>query len=233
MTEQGGGCVASAADGNRIRNLAIAATVVVAVIVGLVLITQGGSDQVSLTEAEIDQAWEQADCAEADVPDLSGEHIPESDAPPPSELYPVRPPTSGKHFGRPVTPIGFHEEPVLEADAIQSMERGAVVIWYDPGAVEEQAVSTMRGWAERRNQAGFAAGARGGAGVIVAPYPDGLPSGKSIAMHAWQTPIHCASFDVTAADGFLARYFGTHGPAPEGQIAGYPEDAVRIVETSG
>lgn len=217
----------------RVRNLAIAAVVVLAGVVGLVVFATGGSESVSLTADEVDQAWQQAGCSEADVPDLDGEHIPESDAPPPAELYPVRPPTSGEHFGRPVTPIGFHDDPVLEADAIQSMERGAVVVWYVPSEVDDQTVTSMGDWAERRNAAGFAAGARGGAGVIVAPYPDGLPTDKAVAMHAWHTPVHCDTFDVTAADGFLARYFGTRGTAPEGQIAGYPDEAVRIEGSSG
>lgn len=217
----------------RVRNLLIVAVVVVAAVAALVLLTRGGSEQVAVTQEEVDQAWQQVGCEEADVPDLEGEHIPESDAPPPSELYPVRPPTSGEHFGRPVTPIGFHEDPVVEADAIQSMERGAVVVWFDPSTVDEAERGTMRGWAERRNESGFAAGARGGAGVIVAPFPDGLPSGKTVAMHAWHTAVHCDSFDVTAADGFLGRYFGTRGPAPEGQIAGYPEDALRIEGAAG
>lgn len=217
----------------RVRNLSIAAVVVMAGLVGLVLFATGGSESVRLTSDEVDRAWRQAGCSETDVPDLDGEHIPESDAPPPEELYPVRPPTSGEHFGRPVTPIGPHDEPVLEADAIQSMERGAVVVWYDPSRVDDQTVTQMAEWAERRNEAGFAAGARGGAGVIVAPYPEGLPSGKAVAMHAWHTPVHCETFDVTAADGFLGRHFGTRGPAPEGQIGGYPDDAVTIVGASG
>lgn len=222
-----------AARSRRVRNLAIAAVVVVAALIALVAFVSGGGESVTLTGDEIDQAWEQAGCADADIPDLEGEHIPESDAPPPSEMYPVRPPTSGQHFGRPVTPIGAHDEPVLEADALQSMERGAVVVWYDPSQVAEQTVGDMAGWAQRRNEAGFAAGARGGAGVIVAPYPDGLPTGKAVAMHTWQTAVHCETFDVTAADGFLGRYFGTRGPAPEGRIGGYPEDAVRIEGAPG
>lgn len=222
-----------AARSRRVRNLAVAAVVVVGALVALIAFVSGGNETVVLSSDEVDRAWQEAGCAEADIPDLDGEHIPESDAPPPSELYPVRPPTSGEHFGRPVTPIGPQDEAVLEADAIQSMERGAVVVWYDPSQVDEQTVTAMAGWAERRNEAGFAAGARGGAGVIVAPYPDGLPTGKAIAMHAWQTPVHCETFDVTAADGFLGRYFGTRGTAPEGQIGGYPEDAVRIEGTSG
>lgn len=214
----------------RIRRLVVVASVVGLSIVSLVLLTMRADQKIRVTSAEIDAAWQRSGCIEPEIPNLESQHIPESEAPPPAELYPVRPPTSGPHFGRPVTPIGFQDDPVLEADAIQSMERGAVVIWFDPSKVNTEVVAQIRDWSERRNRAGFALGARGGAGIIVAPYPDGLASGKALALHAWFMPLHCDSFDITAADGFLARFFGTRGMAPDGNIAGYPSEALIMTD---
>lgn len=216
----------------RVRNLVIATLAVVIAVAGVIALVSGGTERVRLTEAEADAALEEAGCEPVDAPELPPNHIiARADAESAAELYDVRPPTSGPHFRSPVSPLGFKDEPVDERAVLQNLERGAVVAWYDPAAVDDTAVTTMRRWVEARNRAGFAAGARGGAGIIVTPYPDDLEPPAPVALRAWHRAVDCETFDRTAADAFLARNFGTRGESPNATLAGYPEEAVQIVES--
>lgn len=137
------------------------------------------------------------------------------------------PPSSGPHFGSPLAPVGFSDEPIDVRSALHNLEHGADALWYEPGAVDAGAVER---WVRQRNSAGFGAGSRGGGAIIAAPVPEGIGSSdKPVALRGWAAAVDCAAFDATAADGFLATSFGTRGQAPEGGIAGYPEAALRIV----
>ncbi|MDP8962145.1 MAG: hypothetical protein M3N32_11095, partial [Actinomycetota bacterium] len=72
---------------------------------------------------------------------------------------------------------------------------------------------------------------RGGAGILVAPYPGDFTSGKPVALRAWATAIDCERFNRMVADSFLIERFATHGNAPEKGIGGsaYPEGVVHYV----
>ncbi|MGH3442928.1 MAG: DUF3105 domain-containing protein [Nitriliruptorales bacterium] len=216
----------------RLRHVGLLGVGLVVLVVGLVQITSRGAESVTRSAAEVETATREAGCAAQDVPAFPPQHIiSESDATPADELYPVRPPHSGPHFRRPVTPVGAFEEPVDERAALQNMERGAVVLWFDPDAIDESDRRSIADYVERRNEMGFAQGSRGGAGLIAAPYPDGLASGKALALRTWHVAVDCDRFDPVAVDGFLAQNFGAHGPAPNADIAGYPEDALRVVDS--
>lgn len=218
----------------RLRNLVIAVVVVAVGIGAIVFLVSGGTQQVRLTPAEADRALQQAGCQPIDAPQLEPNHlIDPQGAPPADELYEVRPANSGPHFRAPVSPLGFKQQPIEERAVLQNLERGAVVVWYDPQTVGEDTRTAMRRWVEARNQAGFAAGARGGAGIIVSPYPSGLQPPAPVALRAWHRSVNCAGFDATAVDAFLARNFGTRGASPNATLAGYPEDAVRIIDDGG
>lgn len=216
----------------RLQYVGLLGVALAVLLVGLVQITSGEAGSVTLTAAEVEAATQEAGCAAEDVPEFPPQHIiSEQDAPPPAELYPVRPPHSGPHFRRPVTPVGSFDEPIDERATLQNMERGAVIVWFDPETVDELQRQSIADYVEQRNRMGFAQGSRGGAGLLAAPYPDGLSSGKALALRTWHVAVDCDRFDPVAVDGFLHRSFGAHGPAPNADIAGYPEDALRIVNS--
>lgn len=178
-----------------------------------------------------DQALEEAaataGCETAEhEPDGEPAHFAPDAAPPADELYTIRPPMSGPHFGSWLD-VDVYGGPIDERAAVHNLEHGAIVVWYDPGGLEEGAVQELIAWAEERNDGGLAS-ARVGAGLIVAPY-DGAELSQPLAFRAWQVTGDCAGFDRRYADMFVLRYFGSRGHAPEGNLApdvdrAYPDE---------
>jgi hypothetical protein len=202
---------------------------VIPAVAGFVVLTREEPvPPVEITAAQVEAAQQAAACTPVDVPQLGADHLDPATAPPPEQLYPVRPASSGPHFGAPLAAPGFSDEPVDERSAVHNLEHRAVIVWYDPDQVADP--SAIRRWVEQRNRAGFSAG--GGGAVIASPFPQGLDSGKAVALRAWNRAVDCGGFDPAAADGFLTTSFGTRGEAPEGFVAGYPEGAVTVVEQS-
>lgn len=211
----------------RIRNIAITIAAVTGVVAVFVLTQEEPPEQVTLTPEDAQRAAEQAGCTTREVDVQEGSHLSPDTAPPASQLYPRRPPSSGPHFGSPLAPPGFHDDPIDERSAIHNLEHGAVAVWYDPAALGDDGRQRLEDWVRERNRAGFNVG-RGGAAIMAAPFDEGL-AGSSVALRAWGAEVDCADFDAAAADAFLAEHFGTRGQAPEGAMAQYPQDAVRVV----
>lgn len=191
----------------------------------LVILTRepAGETGIAITAAEAESSWEAAGCVPQEMfPIGSASHLDESTAPPAGVLYPVRPTHGGPHFQNQL-PSGVYDDPVDERATTHSLEHGAVIAWYDPDLADDATVSAIEAWGRDRNRAGFAVQPQAGAGIIAAPFPDGIDSGKAVALRAWNAAVDCDDFDETAADTFLIARFGTHGQAPEGSIATYPE----------
>ena len=212
----------------RIRNVAVTIVAVAGVVAIFVLTDEEPPEQVTLTAEEAQRAAEQAGCTTREVEIQEGTHLSPDSAPPAGQLYPRRPPSSGPHFGSPLAPPGFHDDPIDERSTVHNLEHGAVAVWYDPAALDEDGRRRLEDWVRGRNRAGFNAG-RGGAAIMGAPF-DGRLDGSSVAFRAWGAEVDCADFDATAGDAFLAEHFGTRGRAPEGAMAPYPEEAVRVVQ---
>ena len=211
----------------RIRNIVIAVAVVGGIGAVFVLTAPETAPTVEVAAEEVQAASEAAGCTQVDIPVLGSEHLDPSSAPPAEQLYPVLPPSSGPHFGSPLAPVGFDDDPVEIRSAVHNLEHGAVALWYEPDNVDTDAIER---WVEQRNAAGFGQGARGGGAILAAPIPEEIGSSDGpVALRAWGAAVDCAEFDPTAADGFLATNFGTRGQAPEGGIAGYPQDALTVV----
>ena len=133
--------------------------------------------------------------------------------------YPTTPPASGPHNPN-VLPAGIYDRTPDIGAALHSLEHGGVIVWYAPGAPQEE-VQALTELYSREDVAGER--------VIVAPYdfPDQgaagmLPEGTQMAMVAWHRLQTCATVDPAAAFGFSARYaFPTYdreaylGEAPE------------------
>lgn len=188
-------------------------------------------ETIVIQAAEAEEAAEAAGCEPVDVPILQNtQHLSEP-APPASELYPVRPTSTGPHFPR-TAPVGFFDEYVDERETTHNLEHGSVIAWWDPDGFQE--TGALEEWVETRNRMGFSARAGqmgAGAGVIAAPFETDLASGKALAFRAWGVAFACDEFNQTFADAFLAGNYGTHGQAPERSLAPFPEEALRIEGT--
>lgn len=169
---------------------------------------------VVLSPQEVADAEAAAGCTELDADaagDATAQHVDE-EGPAAADLYDVRPPTHGDHLGAWVEARVYEEAPDERA-VVHNHEHGAISVWYAPDAIAEDALDTLRAWAEARNDA-LANDA--GAGVVVAPFDDGLEGGTVVALRAWTGGLDCDVFDPVVADGFLLERFGD---APEGGLA--------------
>ncbi|MBW3620696.1 MAG: DUF3105 domain-containing protein [Actinobacteria bacterium] len=213
-----------------------AVVAVVAVVLGGCMPTAGptaGPDEaaasvptdypVRLSPSEVEEAADTAGCtplADTGAPDPA-QHVAE-DAPPAAGLYDRRPPTAGDHLGAWIEARPY-DEAVDERAVVHNHEHGAVSVWYSPEAIDDDDLATLHTWAEARN-AELANDA--GAGIVVAPFGDGLDGDATVAYRAWTGGLDCRGFDVVVADGFLLERFGE---APEGGLA---PDLAGLLETA-
>jgi hypothetical protein len=203
---------------------------VIAAIAGigaLLWFTQEGPVETDIVVAAsaVEQAATTAGCEELPLaPPQTTAHLSEP-APPPEQLYPDRPAHSGPHFAG-VSPVGTFDSPLDERLVLHNLEHGAITVWYDADQITPQDRNALESWADERNRAGFHG--RGGAAIIVSPYPQALDSGKTLAFRAWLVAVDCDGFDQNVADAFLAQHYGTRGVAPERAFAPYPDGVVEL-----
>ncbi len=136
---------------------------------------------------------------------LDRAHIGASGGPaqmPPLASYPSQPPTSGPHAEAPLD-AGVYSSPPPMDQAIHSLEHGAAIVWYAPGASDAE-LSKIRDFYRSSDV---------GSRVIVAPYDysdegaaGALPSGTEMALVSWHHLETCASPNLAAAFAFTARY---------------------------
>jgi hypothetical protein len=124
---------------------------------------------------------------------------------PPLSTYPSIPPTSGPHDPTPLR-FGVYGSPPPIAQVIHSLEHGAVVIWYDPAAPQDE-IDRIAAFFQRTDAA------VGGSKVIVAPYDypqEGeagrLPRGVQMALVAWHRLRECGSPSLPVAFAFVSRF---------------------------
>ncbi|MGH2528475.1 MAG: DUF3105 domain-containing protein [Actinomycetota bacterium] len=154
------------------------------------------------------QAAQAAGCDEVrnvgeyEPPNLDAAHIGAEGGPaamPPLSTYPSVPPASGPHAGQ-TLPAGVYSSPPPIDRLIHSLEHGAAIVWYSPGA-------------EVARIENFYGSSNAGSRVIVAPYgyPDqgpagSLPPGTEMVLVAWHHVESCSRVNLAAAFGFTARY---------------------------
>ena len=116
--------------------------------------------------------------------------------------YPTTPPASGPHKSTPLD-AGVYPQPPDIYQAIHSLEHGAVVIWYRPGA-DPSAVEKITSFYQQTTNSDH---------VIVAPYnypPQGkagvLPAGKDMVLVAWHRYEACADPSIAVARNFVKFY---------------------------
>lgn len=115
--------------------------------------------------------------------------------------YDTTPPTSGPHYSTTVG-AGFYEEtPQLER-IVHSLEHGAVVIYYDPAALDSDARQHLQALANEHTGTW--------ASVIVAPHPEENPE-SAYVLTAWEHMLKLDEYDREVVRAFLAEYLG-RGP---------------------
>ncbi len=231
---------AAAAAKARVKNTIIT-VVSLAVVGGLVWLAWDNTQKTEFGEAELVDRAAAAEAREAlacevlaeDAPYPDRTHYDPAGAPPADTLYTdVRPTHSGPHFNQthPIIRAGASQQ--LEERAVtHSLEHGSVGFFYDPDQFDS--VGELEALSERLNDNGFAV-QRAGAGIYVAPYTDpGISSGKAFAMRAWGQAVDCDGYDEDVALAFVIEHFGTHGIAPEGNFAPFPEALLKYSDGEG
>ncbi|UIO99656.1 DUF3105 domain-containing protein [Halobaculum sp. CBA1158] len=115
--------------------------------------------------------------------------------------YDTRPPTSGPHYSG-VVNAGFYEEPQAMGDVVHTLEHGAVVAYYAPDALTEEAESSLTEWANTYTDTWQS--------FVAMPYPYDDPE-ASYALTAWRHRLRMDEYDEDVVRAFAAEYIG-RGP---------------------
>lgn len=111
------------------------------------------------------------------------------------------PPLSGTHSSDWVDAGFYTETPRLE-ELVHSLEHGAVVIYYDESALDDEAEASLRAWAQHKDG--------NWQSVIVAPNPNDDPRGDYV-LTAWTHRLVLEDYDAEAVHAFASEYLG-RGP---------------------
>ena len=111
------------------------------------------------------------------------------------------PPLSGPHSSNWVDAGFYTETPRLE-ELVHSLEHGAVVIYYDEAALNDEAEASLRAWANNKDGSWQS--------VVVAPNPNDDPRGDYV-LTAWTHRLTLDSYDAEAVYAFASEYLG-RGP---------------------
>jgi hypothetical protein len=219
----------------------ISTVLVIAVIAAVVWAAVLGGDDISeaivLNASEVEDARAAAGCeivADQPVPPPYG-HLPLNGAPPADQVYSdPRPVNSGPHIEQTLPVIrGGSNDQMSELQSTHNLEHGAIIAWYDPEQLDGGAVGELEDWSSRLIESGFSE-PRAGTGIFVSPYTDpGISSGRAIAFRAWGYSLDCDTWDEEVANSFVLERYGTHGAAPEGNFARFPEDLMRWDDEGG
>ncbi|MFB6303221.1 MAG: DUF3105 domain-containing protein [Haloferacaceae archaeon] len=115
--------------------------------------------------------------------------------------YDTYPPTSGPHYAGTVA-AGFYEETPPMGDMVHTLEHGAVVIYYDPAVLTEDARASLRAWANAHTGTWRS--------VVVVPHARDDPEAPYV-LTAWRHLLRMNEYDAQVVRAFLAEYLG-RGP---------------------
>lgn len=128
------------------------------------------------------------------------------------ELYGMNPPAGGSH--NPVwLNCGIYSEPVPNENATHSLEHGAVWVTYDPDALDEADIQTLR----EKLPSTYA---------ILSPYP-GIDA--PVIASAWAAQIKLDGVDDKRLDDFIEKYWQSPNvPEPGSACSGALEGPGRV-----
>jgi hypothetical protein len=117
--------------------------------------------------------------------------------------YDTSPPTSGPHYSSPAS-AGFYEAGNVPptGELVHSLEHGAVVIYYDPGALSAEETEHLRSLTEEYTGAW--------ASVIAVP-TSAADVDAPVVVTAWQHRLRMDGYDASTIEAFLAEFLG-RGP---------------------
>lgn len=190
------------ADGRAPRSYALALGVVGLLVVGAALalfaFDGGGASPDGIEAQPLPDRGDDALLTGVErTPSRGTDHVPRG-----TDLdYDRVPPLSGPHYAGTVE-AGFYEESQPLGDVVHTLEHGAVVVYYDPGALTPEAERSLREWA--------AAHDGHWSSVVVVPHPDVDPDSPYV-LTAWRTELRTGSYDPDVVRAFLAEYLG-RGP---------------------
>ncbi|WP_435062168.1 DUF3105 domain-containing protein [Halobaculum sp. EA56] len=115
--------------------------------------------------------------------------------------YDTQPPTSGPHYGTTV-PAGFYTEPKPLGALVHTLEHGAVVAYYVPDALTDEAEESLRAFA--RNFTGT------WRSFVAVPNPYDDPEAP-YTLTAWRHLLRMEEYDAEVVRAFCAEFLG-RGP---------------------
>lgn len=121
--------------------------------------------------------------------------------------YNQTPPLSGTHYAE-WSGGGFYEEPQAYGNLVHSLEHGAVVVYYAPGALEQSGGDDETAEESLRE---FSANHDGQwRSFIAVPNPDDDPEADYV-LTAWRNRLYMDSYDPQTVYAFLSEFLG-RGP---------------------
>ncbi len=111
--------------------------------------------------------------------------------------YDMNPPAGGDHYAAWLN-CGIYDEPQENENAVHSLEHGAVWVTYDPDALSDDEISTLRNEVPSTYS-------------VLSPYPD-LPA--PVVISAWGAQVQLDGVDDPRLQSFIQKYWKS-AAAPE------------------
>ena len=185
------------------RLLAIGGVLVIgAVVIGLVLLFGSGPDPNAGVRMTDDGQTHVTDGASCRTDPAACELT--------ADPYSSLPATSGPHWNTP-TNWGVYETPQNESQVIHNLEHGGVVIWYDPEAVDGDAVDSLSQYVTTQVSSGIS----GRFKFLLSPWGGQEPLPAPVVATAWNWMLELEEADTTAIDAFSRAHYGI-APEPNG-----------------
>jgi hypothetical protein len=126
--------------------------------------------------------------------------------------YSSTPATSGPHWDPSgIANWGVYSTPQNETQLIHNLEHGGIVIWYDPEAVDTEAVDALASYVNAQ----VASGISGRYKFILTPWAGTVPLPSAVVATAWRFSLELETADTDAIDAFARARYG-RSPEPNG-----------------
>lgn len=115
--------------------------------------------------------------------------------------YDESPPSAGPHYNGTVA-AGFYEEQVTIGELVHTLEHGAVVDYYDPAALTDDAEADLGAWARNYTDPWMS--------FVATPTPVDNPDHPHV-LGAWERLLRVDEYDPAVVQAFCAEFIG-RGP---------------------
>lgn len=146
-----------------------------------------------------------------DFPGLTSVHV----GPDPVDYrakYEMNPPAGGDHFAAWLN-CGIYDQPQANENAVHSLEHGAVWVTYDPDALGDAEIASLRDKVPSTYS-------------VLSPYP-GLPA--PVVISAWGAQVQLDGVDDERLQSFIQKYWkSASAPEPGAQCTGAIDGPGRV-----